>query len=70
VIYMGIDRGDGRTDEQKAAAENIEIAFSALPGDATYFRCRECSGPNEWQQNIEHKPGCKTGEILEGKCAK
>ena len=67
MSYMGIDRGDGRTPEQKAAAENVEIAFSPNQCDYPYYRCRECSGPNEWRPNIEHNPDCKTGKVLEEK---
>lgn len=69
MTYLGIDRGDGRTPEQKAAAENIEIAFS-IRGTPAVFRCRECSGKNEWEVFVKHRPGCKTGKVLEGKCEK
>ena len=39
MSYMGIDRGDGRTPEQKSAAENVEVAYS-IYGHPVVFRCR------------------------------
>jgi hypothetical protein len=67
MSYMGIDRGDGRTAEQKAAAENIEVGYSAIPGGLNSFRCRECGEYDYMPSVILHKPDCKTGKILEGK---
>ena len=64
--YMGIDRGDGRTPEQKAAAENIEVGYPASPGGLHSFRCKEC-GKQSWLPVMRHKRGCKTGKVLEGK---
>ena len=66
MSYMGIDRGDGRTPEQKSAAENVEVAYS-IYGHPVVFRCRECFGKDEWEVFIKHKPDCKTGKVLEGK---
>ena len=64
MIYLGIDRGDGRTLEQKAAAENMVIGYGPCGWPVCFF-CKEC-GENG-SGSVKHKPGCKTGKVLEGK---
>jgi hypothetical protein len=64
--YMGIDRGDGRSPEQKAAAENITTAWGMF--GCTVFLCRECGEKGDTplgEYGIRHMTGCKTGKILE-----
>ena len=64
MTYMGIYRGDGRTPEQKAAAESIRVG--GTPGGLYSFHCAECR-EHDWMPGFKHKLGCNTGKILEGK---